>query len=142
MARMKRAMTIGALVEKQGGGRHIGPMSSSDPKTYGDFVLPFDLPKAGVRGRLVRLDASSARALSHHARTEEAARVTGEALALSAILGSALKLDGRLTLQTKSDGPLDLVTVDYYGADVEPESGDSDSVSPRRTKPRGVRAFG
>jgi molecular chaperone Hsp33 len=113
-------------------------------QTYSDFVLPFDLPKAGVRGRLVRLDASSGRALSHHALPEEAARVTGEALALSAILGSALKLDGRLTLQTKSDGPLDLVTVDYYGADdVEPESGDSDSVSPRRQKkPRGVRAFG
>jgi molecular chaperone Hsp33 len=83
-----------------------------------------------VRGRLVRLDASSGRALSHHALPEEAARVTGEALALSAILGSALKLDGRLTLQTKSDGPLDLVTVDYYGADDE------------AGKPRGVRAFG
>ena len=97
-------------------------------QTYGDFILPFDIPKAGVRGRLVRLDASSGRALSHHALPEEAARVTGEALALSAILGSALKLDGRLTLQTKSDGPLDLVTVDYYGADED--------------KPRGVRAFG
>lgn len=97
-------------------------------QSYSDFVLPFDLPKAGVRGRLVRLDASSGRALSHHALPEEAARVAGEALALSAILGSALKLDGRLTLQTKSDGPLDLVTVDYYGADAE--------------KPRGVRAFG
>ena len=99
-------------------------------QTYGDFILPFDIPKAGVRGRLVRLDASSGRALSHHALPEEAARVTGEALALSAILGSALKLDGRLTLQTKSDGPLDLVTVDYYGADDE------------AGKPRGVRAFG
>ena len=97
-------------------------------QTYSDFILPFDIPKAGVRGRLVRLDASSGRALSHHALPEEAARVTGEALALSAILGSALKLDGRLTLQTKSDGPLDLVTVDYYGADED--------------KPRGVRAFG
>jgi molecular chaperone Hsp33 len=111
-------------------------------QSYGDFVLPFDLPKAGVRGRLVRLDASSGRALSHHALPEEAARVTGEALALSALLGSTLKLDGRLTLQTRSDGPLDLVTVDYYGADLEPESGDSDRVSPRRPKPRGVRAFG
>lgn len=97
-------------------------------RTYGDFVLPFDIPKAGVRGRLVRLDASSARALSAHALPEDAARVTGETLALTALLGSALKLDGRLTLQTKSDGPLDLVTVDYYGADGE--------------KPRGLRAFG
>jgi molecular chaperone Hsp33 len=97
-------------------------------QTYGDFVLPFDIPKAGVRGRLVRLDATSARALSAHALPEDAARVTGEALALTALLGSALKLDGRLTLQTKSDGPLDLVTVDYYGASDE--------------KPRGLRAFG
>jgi molecular chaperone Hsp33 len=96
--------------------------------SFGDFILPFDLPRAGVRGRLVRLDASSTRALSAHALPENAARVTGEALALTALLGSALKLDGRLTLQTKSDGPLDLVTVDYYGADAE--------------KPRGVRAFG
>ena len=84
---------------------------------YGDFVLPFDIAKAGVRGRLVRLDASSARALSAHALPEPAARVAGEMVALGALLGTALKLDGRLTIQTKGDGPLDLVTADYYGAD-------------------------
>jgi len=87
------------------------------PSPYGDFVLPFDIAKAGVRGRLVRLDASSARALSAHALPEPAARVTGELVALGALLGTALKLDGRLTIQTKGDGPLDLVTADYYGAD-------------------------
>jgi molecular chaperone Hsp33 len=84
---------------------------------YGDFVLPFDIAKAGVRGRLVRLDAASARALSAHALPEPAARVAGEMVALGALLGTALKLDGRLTIQTKGDGPLDLVTADYYGAD-------------------------
>jgi molecular chaperone Hsp33 len=84
---------------------------------YGDFVLPFDIAKAGVRGRLVRLDTASARALSAHALPEPAARVAGEAVALGALLGTALKLDGRLTVQTKGDGPLDLVTADYYGAD-------------------------
>jgi molecular chaperone Hsp33 len=88
-----------------------------DPSPYGDFVLPFDIARCGVRGRLVRLDASSARALSAHALPEPAARVTGEVLALGALLGTALKLDGRLTIQTKGDGPLDLVTADYYGAD-------------------------
>src|SRR6201985_2167924 len=97
------------------------------PSPYGDFVLPFDIAKAGVRGRLVRLDASSARALSAHALPEPAARVTGELLALGALLGTALKLDGRLTIQTKGDGPLDLVTADYYGAD--------------ESRPRGVRGF-
>ena len=84
---------------------------------YGDFVLPFDIAKAGVRGRLVRLDAASARALGAHALPEPAARVAGEAVALGALLGTALKLDGRLTIQTKGDGPLDIVTADYYGAD-------------------------
>jgi molecular chaperone Hsp33 len=93
----------------------------------GDFVLPFDVAPAGVRGRFVRLDASSARALSVHALPEPAARVAGEVLALSVLLGTALKLDGRLTVQTKSNGPLDLVAADYYGA--------SDG------KPKGVRGF-
>src|SRR5580698_9859594 len=108
---------------------------------YGDFVLPFDIAKAHVRGRIVRLDASSARALSSHALPEAAARVAGEVLALGALLGTALKLDGRLTIQTKGDGPLDLVTADYYGAEVEPESGASDSVAPRRARHRGVRGY-
>jgi molecular chaperone Hsp33 len=94
---------------------------------YGDFVLPFDIAKAHVRGRIVRLDASSARALGAHALPEPAARVGGETLALSALLGTALKLDGRLTIQTKGDGPLDLVTADYYGAD--------------ENRARGVRGF-
>ena len=90
----------------------------------GDFVLPFDIAKAGVRGRLVRLDLSSTRALSAHVLPEAASRVAGEILALGVLLGTALKLDGRLSVQTKSDGPLDLVMADYYGGDE-----------------RGVRAF-
>jgi molecular chaperone Hsp33 len=93
------------------------------PAPPGDFVLPFDLPQAGVRGRLICLDRTSARALSAHLLPEQPARVAGETLALAAILGSALKLDGRLTVQTKSDGPLDLVTVDYYGAEDERAAG-------------------
>src|ERR1700685_4642436 len=94
----------------------------------GDFVLPFDIAKAGVRGRFVRLDAASARALEAHRLPEVAARAAGEALALAALLGSALKLDGRLTVQTKGSGPLDLITADYYGADGE-------------DKPRGVGGY-
>ena len=46
-----------------------------EPSPYGDFVLPFDIGKAGVRWRFVRLDAASARALSAHVLPEPAARV-------------------------------------------------------------------
>ena len=103
------------------------------PKTYihappADFVLPFDLPDVGLRGRLVRLESTSSRALSAHALPEPAARAVGETLALAAILGSALKLDGRLTVQTKSDGAMDLVTADYFGATAD--------------APIGLRGFG
>ncbi|MDE2495597.1 MAG: Hsp33 family molecular chaperone HslO [Alphaproteobacteria bacterium] len=87
------------------------------PAPAADFVLPFDVVGAGIRGRLVRLDGVSARALRAHALSEPAARTAGEMLALAALLGTALKLDGRLTAQTKSDGPLDLVAADYYGAE-------------------------
>ncbi len=97
------------------------------PAPPADFILPFDLPAAGVRGRIVRLDATSARALSAHVLPEAASRTLGETVALGVLLGTALKLDGRLTVQTKSDGPLDLVAADYYG------EGDG--------KPRGVRGF-
>src|ERR1700761_8728118 len=97
-----------------------------------DFVLPFDLPKLKVRGRLVRLSDVSARALTAHALPEAAARVAAETLTLSALLGSALKLDGRLTVQTKSDGPLDLAAADYYGA----EEGDSEN-----KRPAGLRGY-
>ena len=93
-----------------------------------DFVLPFDLPDVGLRGRLVRLEATATQALGAHTLPEKAGRVAGEMLALSAILGTSLKLDGRLTIQTKSDGPLDLVTADYYGA--------------QKGKPIGLRGYG
>ena len=99
--------------------KDVYPSMMPDP-TYtlapaADFVLAFDLP--GFRGRLVRLDSVSARALEAHALPEPAARVAAETLTLAALLGSALKLDGRLTVQSKSDGALDLAAADYYGAE-------------------------
>lgn len=90
------------------------------PAPPADFVLPFDLKTAGLRGlrglrgRVVRLDGVSTRALSAHPLPEAAQRVLAEALALSVLLGSALKLDGRLSVQTKGKGPLSLVVADYF----------------------------
>jgi molecular chaperone Hsp33 len=84
------------------------------PAPSADFVLPYDLPNAGLRGRLVRLDAVSTRALSAHPLPEAAERILAEALAMSALFGSALKLEGRLSVQTKGDGPLNLVVADYF----------------------------
>ncbi len=104
---------------------------SYTPAPAADFVLPFDLPKLGLRGRLVRLQSASARALSAHALPENAARIAGETLAMVVLLGSALKLDGRLTVQTRSKGPLDLVTADYYGVEEDDAA----------KRPAGIRGY-
>jgi molecular chaperone Hsp33 len=94
--------------------RVSAPEASYSPAPAADFVLPFDLPELGLRGRLTRLDKVSTRALSAHPLPEAASRVLAEAVALSALLGSALKLEGRLSVQTKGDGPLGLVVSDYF----------------------------
>lgn len=88
-----------------------------------DFVLPFDLPEAGVRGRLVRLSAAPTRALAGRDLSEPVARIEGECQAMVALLGSLIKLDGRLTVQTKSNGALDMVVADYYGAEADKTRG-------------------
>jgi molecular chaperone Hsp33 len=84
------------------------------PAPSADFVLPFDLPDVGLRGRILRLDAVSTRALSAHPLPEAGQRILAEALGLSALLGSALKLEGRLSVQTKGGGPLNLLVTDYF----------------------------
>lgn len=87
------------------------------PAPPADFVLPFDLKTAGLRGlrgRVVRLEGVSTRALSAHPLPEAAQRVLAEALALSVLLGSALKLNGRLSVQTRGKGPLSFVVADYF----------------------------
>jgi molecular chaperone Hsp33 len=78
-----------------------------------DIVLPFRTVRSGVIGRLVRLGPAVDEILSHHAAPTVVSQALGEAVALTAMLGTALKIDGKLTLQTKSDGLLDFLVVSY-----------------------------
>ena len=78
-----------------------------------DLVLPFRTVRSGVIGRLVRLGPAVDEILSHHAAPAAVSQTLGEAVALTALLGTALKIDGKLTLQTKTDGLLDFLVVTY-----------------------------
>lgn len=79
-----------------------------------DRVLPFAIDQQDMRGRLTRLGPAVNKILDAHAYPPAVARVLGEVLALTALLGSMLKEDGRLTLQTKSDGAISLLVADYF----------------------------
>jgi len=78
-----------------------------------DLVLPFRTVKSDLIGRVIRLGAVVDSILSAHAYPEPVSYALGEALALTAMLGSALKAESKLILQTKSDGPLDFLVADF-----------------------------
>ena len=78
-----------------------------------DLVLPFRTVKSDVVGRVIRLGAVVDTVLSRHAYPEPVSHALGEALVLTAMLGSALKTEAKLILQTKTDGPLDLLVADF-----------------------------
>ena len=75
-------------------------------------ILPFHLDKRPVRGRLVRLGPLADALLSRHDYQPEIAKLSGEALALTAGLAAALKFDGSFSLQAKGDGPLSMLLAD------------------------------
>jgi molecular chaperone Hsp33 len=78
-----------------------------------DIVLPFRTSRSGVIGRLVRLGPAVDTILSHHDVPEPVSQTLGEAVALTALLGTSLKFDGKLILQTKTDGILDFLVVNF-----------------------------
>lgn len=78
-----------------------------------DIVLPFRTVRSGAIGRIVRLGPAVDEILSHHAAPAAVSQALGEAVALTAMLGTALKMDGKLTLQTKTDGVLDFLVVNF-----------------------------
>lgn len=83
------------------------------PHLVDDLVLPFQTDRSRVLGRLVRLGPVVDAILSRHDYPLPASEALGQALALTAMLGTTLKFEGRLILQTSSDGPLRLIVVNY-----------------------------
>ncbi|KKB08390.1 Hsp33-like chaperonin [Devosia chinhatensis] len=87
------------------------------PESGDDAVVPFTLDKLDTRGRVVRLGAALDTILSRHDYPLPVARLLGEAVVLSALIGSSLKFEGRFILQTQTDGPVNLIVVDFDAPD-------------------------
>lgn len=78
-----------------------------------DVVLPFRTESSGTQGRIVHLGAAADAILAAHDYPEPVNVALGEALALTALLGSLLHANGRLILQTKTDGPLRRIVASF-----------------------------
>jgi molecular chaperone Hsp33 len=80
-----------------------------------DQVLPFTIPSRDVRGRVIRLGSSLHAILAAHDYPPVLRRLLGEALVLSAMMGTLLKDEGcQLTFQVQAEGGvIDLLVCDY-----------------------------
>src|SRR5258707_2116807 len=78
-----------------------------------DAVLPFAVEPLDLRGRLVKLGPLLDVILAKHDYPLAVSKLLGEAVVLTALLGSSLKFNGRFILQTQTDGPVSLLVVDF-----------------------------
>ncbi len=88
--------------------------ANSNIQSVNDCVIPFQIDKAHITGRMMRCQKSISRILNQHNYPIPVARLLGEALLLVALLGSGMKLKHRMILQIKGDGALPLLVADYY----------------------------
>jgi molecular chaperone Hsp33 len=93
------------------------PSRAPSAVTVDDIVTPFEVAKLDLRGRVVRLGAVVDDILNRHQYPAPVAKLLGEAIVLTVMLGSGLKVDGRLILQTSTDGPVRMLVVDFVMPD-------------------------
>jgi molecular chaperone Hsp33 len=78
-----------------------------------DTVQPFAVAALDLRGRVVRLGPAIDEILTRHDYPAPVAKLLGEAIVLTALLGSSLKFSGKFILQTQTDGPVRMLVVDF-----------------------------
>jgi molecular chaperone Hsp33 len=74
-----------------------------------DNLRRFIFEDIGIRGELVRLDASWQAVLERHAYPDTVRELLGQALAAVVLLSATVKFEGALILQAQGDGPLHTV---------------------------------
>src|SRR3954465_8473501 len=89
------------------------PVRAPAKTSADDTVQPFDVSALDLRGRVVRLGPAVDGILAPHNYPPPVAKLLGEAVALTVLLGSALKVEGRLSLQAQADGPVRMLVVDF-----------------------------
>src|SRR5476649_675702 len=88
------------------------PVREPAAQTADDAILPFQVAALELRGQVVRLGPMVDEILSRHNYPLPVAKLVGEAIVLTVLLGSTLKFDGRFIFQTQTDGPVRMLVID------------------------------
>ena len=86
---------------------------------WDDTVLPFQLDKSDMRGRVARLDGVLTGVLKQHAYPPVVEALVAEMTLLTALIGQTVKLRWKLSLQVQSKGAVRMIATDYYGPENE-----------------------
>ena len=89
-------------------------MSLSSRIAWDDTILPFQLDRSDIRGRVARLDGVLDEVLAQHDYPPLIEALVAEATMLTAMIGQTIKLRWKLSLQIRGDGPARLIATDYY----------------------------
>lgn len=77
-----------------------------------NIIIPFQLERSNLRGRIVRMGAPLHEIITAHSYPEPVSHLVAEAVTLSLCLSSMLKYDGIFTLQAQGDGPVGMLAAD------------------------------
>jgi molecular chaperone Hsp33 len=89
------------------------PIRAPAATSADDTIQPFEVSALDLRGRVVRLGPAIDGILARHDDPPPVAKLLGEAIVLTALLGSALKFSGKFILQTQTDGPVHMLVADF-----------------------------
>ncbi len=79
-----------------------------------DFVAGFAPQDLPVRGQILRLGSGTlSPILKRHAYPEHLGEILGEALMLSALIGSGMKFEGKILVQAEGDGPVSMLVGEF-----------------------------
>jgi hypothetical protein len=81
---------------------------------WDDTVLPFQLDRSDIRGRVARLDTTLEEILEQHDYPPEVEALVAEMALLTAMIGQTIKLRWKLSLQVRGDGPIRLIATDFF----------------------------
>ncbi len=82
-----------------------------------DAVVPFQVDALDARGRAVMVGPMLDGILDRHNYPESVARLLGEMIVLTVLLGTSLKFNGKFSVQSQTNGPVALLVVDFSTPD-------------------------
>lgn len=94
-------------------------MNDQIPVSDDDTILPFQLDRSNIRGRVARLDQTLDQILGQHRYPTPVSSLVADAVMLTALIGQAIKIRWKFSLQIRGKGAVRLIATDFYAPEAE-----------------------